>query len=398
MSTLKLFFRKPGDPLGADLIEIDVNPDELVEFVRKRVARKGNCECAKLIFHGKTCSDEKPLRSYNIEEGETIIIQTEGYSAYPTRGSAKRQLVEEKAQAPAEAEAIAQIPKKARSAIIEEEVSAVSAGQAAGLKVSAVVYGDKGVRRRMEDDHIICSSIAAASNQMMPIADAALFSVLDGHGGVDVVEFVKSQMPIEIGNALSEQNDGDRGVKDAINKACLRIDQRIAQEIPTAQDGCCAVFAILQGDVMYVCNLGDCTGYLCRKEDDVMHHIALTNDHKCWNLKEKERILQAGGRVENGRVDGILEVSRAFGDLRYKKYGVLCTPSFKKFTVDTTKDKFVVLGCDGFWDSWTAEEALKTTEEWLEKNDPKTTCRLLVRHVVDELKSQDNVTVMIITF
>lgn len=395
MSTLKLFFRKPGDPTGSDLIEIDVNPDELVEFVRKRVARKGNCECAKLIFHGKTCADDKPLRIYNIQEGETLIIQAEGYSAYPTRGASKRPLPEEKPLA--ETAAVIEA-KKPRNFTVEDEVSAVSVGQSVGLKVSAVVHGDKGVRRKMEDDYVICSSVASASNQMMPIADAALFSVIDGHGGADVVQFVKDNMAIEMGNALSNQDDGDRGVKDAIIQACKRIDQRIAQEIPTATDGCCAVFAILQGDVMYVCNLGDCTGYLCREENDVMHHIALTNDHKCWNLREKERILKAGGRVENGRVDGILEVSRAFGDLRYKKYGVICTPSFKKFNVDKTKDKFVVLGCDGFWDSWTVEEALKTTEKMLEENDPKTTCRLLVRHVIDELKSQDNVTVMIITF
>lgn len=393
MTSLKLFFRKPGDPAGADLIEIDVNPDELVEFVRKRVAKKGNVDCAKLIFQGKTCSDDKPLRFYNVDEGETLIIQTEGYSAYPARGGQKRH------EKSVQQTNLAPLPKKARLFTTEGESTNVAAGLSAGIKVSCVVYGEKGVRRRMEDDHIICCSIAEECRvDIDEQEDVALFCVLDGHGGADVVQFVKEELAKEIGKSIAEQIPGDRGFKDAINAACSRLDGRIVEEVPQAMDGCCAVFAMLQGQMMYVANVGDSMAYLSREDEEEKHNIPLTIAHKCWSMKEKDRISRHGGRIENGRIDGMLEVSRAFGDLRFKKFGVLSVPTFKKFEIDTSKDKFVLLGSDGFWGSWSTEDAMSTTREFLEKNDAKATCRLLVRHVIDELKSQDNVTAMLITF
>ena len=83
--------------------------------------------------------------------------------------------------------------------------------------------------------------------------------------------------------------------------------------------------------------------YLCRMkdsddQDDTMTIPLQQRQHKCWMMKEKDRILRSGGAVENGRINGILEVSRAFGDLTLKKFGVLCTPEYMKFQMDREKD------------------------------------------------------------
>merc|ERR1711994_1244148 len=131
--------------------------------------------------------------------------------------------------------------------------------------------------------------------------------------------------------------------------------------------------------------------------------------HKCWMMKEKERILRSGGAVENGRINGVLEVPRAFGDITLKKFGVLCTPEYMKFQIDREKDRFILLACDGFWNAWTAAEALEHTEELLDSEkeraqneeepvDLRGVCKELVQQVVEEKKAQDNVSAVLLMF
>ena len=47
---------------------------------------------------------------------------------------------------------------------------------------------------------------------------------------------------------------------------------------------------------------------------------------RLFDRQERERIEKAGGFVEDGRVNAMLEVSRAFGDVHLKSKGVICTP------------------------------------------------------------------------
>merc|ERR1712204_52491 len=111
----------------------------------------------------------------------------------------------------------------------------------------------------------------------------------------------------------------------------------------------------------------------------------------------------------NGRINGVLEVSRAFGDITLKKFGVLCTPEYMKFKVDREKDQFILIACDGFWNAWTAAEALEHTEDLMDQEkeraksegeamDLRGVCKELVEHVVEEKKAQDNVSVLILGF
>lgn len=44
----------------------------------------------------------------------------------------------------------------------------------------------------------------------------------------------------------------------------------------------------------------------------------MSEDHKPDLPSERTRVLQAGHMVEDGRVDGIIAISRAIGDWEYK--------------------------------------------------------------------------------
>ena len=55
--------------------------------------------------------------------------------------------------------------------------------------------------------------------------------------------------------------------------------------------------------------------------------VPLSNDHKPNREDESKRIRDAGGFVINNRVMGELAVSRAFGDVEFKK-GIKVLPNF----------------------------------------------------------------------
>lgn len=94
----------------------------------------------------------------------------------------------------------------------------------------------------------------------------------------------------------------------------------------------------------------------------------MSEDHTPSVLREKARIEANGGTVKiysegPARINGRLAVSRGFGDLAYKDAvnfkGKISTaePDIAKVPI-TTKTQFLILACDGFWDTVTNQEAV----------------------------------------
>lgn len=121
--------------------------------------------------------------------------------------------------------------------------------------------------------------------------------------------------------------------------------------------GCTACVALFTKDAVICANSGDSRCVLARGATA----LEMSEDHKPDNTEELRRIEAAGGFVEEGRVRGILSLSRALGDLEYKlnkKIGVeaqmiTCVPEIKKVEL-TAEDKFLIIACDGIWDCLTS--------------------------------------------
>jgi integrin-linked kinase-associated serine/threonine phosphatase 2C len=157
------------------------------------------------------------------------------------------------------------------------------------------------------------------------------------------------------------------------------------------KDGCCVVLSVIVNNCVYVANLGDSKAILCRQADpSIVHEKAdhslpapkakgsykaksasislpaleaikrapradakcLTRDYTCKLVAEKQRIEAAGGKIENGRINGIMEVSRSFGDLALKAFGVTSTPDLRVHFRITERDEFMLIACDGLWERY----------------------------------------------
>lgn len=412
---MKIFLRPP-DGKKKDDVEMDINADELIESVRKRVAEKFSSDCHKIIFRGATLKDDRTLRSYDVMEGSVLIVQSQFYGQYMPMGvtpqmenQAKRSVEEVDDALELEPEA-----KRQATAVAAEDLTEASIPW---IRARCATYGEKGMRRQMEDEHLICTSLRDQCPALSKERDFALFAIFDGHGGKQVANFIKTFLAVELGNAFNaedgprEEKLSDKKLKKSIEATFQRLDSRIASELTGCFDGCTAVCLLINAEVCICLNLGDSMGYLCRHtaEQEIQAIPLQMRQHKCWMMKEKERILRAGGAVENGRINGVLEVSRAFGDITLKKFGVLCTPEYMKFRIERPKDQYVLLACDGFWNAWTAAEALEFTDGLVEQEAQREEgkadevnladiCKELVTHVIEEKKAQDNVSVLLVQF
>eukprot|EP01026_Neomeris_dumetosa_P045773 TRINITY_DN3880_c1_g1_i5.p1 TRINITY_DN3880_c1_g1~~TRINITY_DN3880_c1_g1_i5.p1 ORF type:complete len:426 (+),score=91.71 TRINITY_DN3880_c1_g1_i5:333-1610(+) len=171
--------------------------------------------------------------------------------------------------------------------------------------------------------------------------------------------------------------------------------------------GCTSVVAFVQGTTLWVANAGDSRCVLCRNGNAV----AMTEDHKPTDPPENERIINAGGYVTEGRVNGTLNLSRAIGDLEYKQVKslgpeaqmVTCLPDVESISLQQG-DEFMVLACDGIWEVLDNQTVVDFVREKLQMGmRPQYICEALcdvcLAPEVDSMgKGCDNMSVMVILF
>jgi len=172
-----------------------------------------------------------------------------------------------------------------------------------------------------------------------------LFTLYDGHGGDKVAKYARDRLP-EIFFAYLNQSDNN--VEKAFQESFKKIENELvfskAREMGTTVS---IVYICKQNKskYLYCANVGDSRCLLI--SDDKVNRISY--DHKCEDQNERERIKNAGGFVQNGRLMGIINLSRSIGDLDLKKHGLITFPNFFK-TELTNNENFVVMASDGVWD------------------------------------------------
>jgi len=145
--------------------------------------------------------------------------------------------------------------------------------------------------------------------------------------------------------------------------------------------------AINAGRSLFVLgNCGDQRAVLCRRGQA----FPLTKDHKPENPSELARITRSGGFVaETRRVDGLLALSRAIGDVGVQPH-VTFEPDII-VTELTEHDEFIILACDGVWDVLSSEQAVYLA---LAESSPSRAANR-IREYAYSLGSTDNISVIV---
>lgn len=172
--------------------------------------------------------------------------------------------------------------------------------------------------------------------------------------------------------------------------------------------GCTANVMLIKKGIIYVANAGDSRAVMGKGGKCT----ALSSDHKPDNEAEMQRVMKAGGAVIEGRVDGNLNLSRALGDLRYKTNKSL-KPEEQMITSnpDVLKQPlagvdFVVMGCDGVYETKTSEEIVNFFYQEIKAPQAslKTAIAKLLESIIspDYMKTEgagcDNMTCIVVRF
>lgn len=295
---------------------------------------------------------------------------------------------------------------------------------------------EQGVRETMED-----------AAQVVPAGRCGFFfaTVFDGHGGFAAAEYLQQNL-YRIFTRVLDQSDAEgdlRASVDVSGLACpthltpiLNDSFKHADEDLLAwmhanapeeerTSGCTATTCLVRQDLVVVANVGDSRAVLCRAG----RAVDLSTEHRVWGksatvLAEIERIESVGGWVDDGRVCGVLAVSRAFGDMEFKgqeglklllqkglDFG-LWDQKFadsRRFTGDPVTaqpdvtelalqgdDEFVIVASDGLWDVMDSQEVAKLARRDLQRgNHPQEVAARLSALAVKR-GSQDNVAVVLI--
>lgn len=97
----------------------------------------------------------------------------------------------------------------------------------------------------------------------------------------------------------------------------------------------------------------------------------------------------------NGRVGGDLSVSRALGDFEFKanrdigkdEQSVISKPDITH-RVLTDSSEFILVGCDGIWETNKTEVIMKMIQDLFEQK--KYSLKAIIEYLLDQLISKDN--------
>lgn len=273
----------------------------------------------------------------------------------------------------------------------------------------------------------VASFSSSFSSAPPPTSTTFFAGVFDGHGGAQAAQYASEALHEHICVAPTFDSD----VATALVDGLRHTDASMLASGIGMHCGTTVVAVAIRDNMLTVANLGDSRAVLSLQGVA----LCLTDDHRPSAPEETRRIVDCGGCVEHGRMGGEINVSRGLGDYQLKDIKCLGAPERQPMSnvadISTAtlgeKTEFLLLASDGLWDVMGSQAAVDFIAAALRRQDPQPTayggyegccstpppqlsgsstprdplqraCEALVHHAVMELNSNDNVTVVLITF
>lgn len=213
--------------------------------------------------------------------------------------------------------------------------------------------------------------------------------VYDGHAGNKCSSFLKNNFY----SVFMKNLQNKKKPIQALFTTFFELDKQFLTNI-NGNDGSTAnvLYCNKKNNICYLANTGDSRAILCKNNGQISQ---ISEDHKPDNPKERKLIEQKGGFVQNGRTNGNLAMSRAFGDKNLKTV-ITVEPDIYQFTIRNVK--FVVQASDGLFDVMSNRDICNFINSRLKNMNIQDIARDLVFHAIKNRGTQDNTSVIISLF
>ncbi|KAF0700758.1 Aste57867_8711 [Aphanomyces stellatus] len=253
-------------------------------------------------------------------------------------------------------------------------------------------------RRAINEDRVACHVDAAHPDTK----DVGFFAVYDGHGGANVSQYLSDHLHKTV--FAQVESHPTETLDSSLQAAMLATDCTIYDN--AINHGSTAIAMLLDGTHMAFASLGDSQAILC--SNDGRDVVDLCHSHRPTTASERDRILSARGSIVDGRIFGVLGVSRAFGDNDLKTSKGAFKDKFNGDVVGSQPDvrlhalrpddEFVVLACDGIFDVLSPEQLVGFIRSRLSLHqDVQVAADEAAAHAM-RLGSTDNLSVVIVRF
>ncbi|KAL3130276.1 hypothetical protein ABBQ38_008108 [Trebouxia sp. C0009 RCD-2024] len=272
-------------------------------------------------------------------------------------------------------------------------------------------------------------------------------AVFDGHGGHSAADYMSKNLYKILSHSIDDEtHNGESSAqeKDAAGLSCpaefskafkdcfheadkqllhwLKNDSGENEEEQAC--GTTATVMLVRKDKVVVANVGDSRAVLSRHGKAV----DLSKEHRLYGSgatvsSESNRVQEAGGWIDDGRVCDILAVSRAFGDREFKGDGlsvmlrkgveteqwsqefadgvkftkdpVVCTPDVTEIQLKED-DEFVIIASDGLWDVMESSRAVTIARQQFKRGKNAQEVADHIAQLAIKQHTYDNVAVAVV--
>jgi protein phosphatase 1G len=191
--------------------------------------------------------------------------------------------------------------------------------------------------------------------------------------------------------------------KSNLHSKHLSFENFVANEMGTT-----ANIMLIKNGIIYIANVGDSLSVMYKNKQA----YNLNKEHQTIIQTEKERVLKSGANIVGFRINGMINLTRAIGDLKFKsncnlkrhEQSVIALPEITK--IEYTEDiEFIIMGCDGVWDCVKRQLICDFVDKQIRENPDKDLSEIL-KEIFDKCVSPvwgvvlgtDNMSCIIIQF